>query len=85
MKLPLNDRKFVFLLLAVGLAVGLEILSIVGIEIPMPYAPVVYAALILGIGYEVLWSGLKALLRLNFSSINLLMLIAVCAAFYLKE
>ncbi|MDR1153591.1 MAG: cation-translocating P-type ATPase [Bacteroidales bacterium] len=85
MNLPLNDRKFIFLLLAVGLAVGLEILSIAGVEIPMPYAPSIYAVFILGIGYEVLWSGWKALLRLNFSSINLLMLIAVCAAFYLKE
>ncbi len=85
MKLPFDDKKFVFLLLAVGLAVGLEILSIAGIDIPMPYAPFIYAVLILGIGYEVLWNGLKALFRLNFSSINLLMLIAVCAAFYLGE
>jgi Cd2+/Zn2+-exporting ATPase len=85
MNLPLNDRKFVFLLLAVGLAVGLEILSIVGVEIPMPYTPFIYAVFILGIGYEVLWSGWKALLHLHFSSIHLLMLVAVCAAFYLKE
>ncbi len=85
MKLPFNDKKFVFLLLAVGVAVGLEVLSILGIDIPMPYAPFIYAAMIIGIGYKVLWNGLKSLLQLKFSSINLLMLIAVCAAFYLGE
>ena len=85
MKLPFHDKKFILLLSAVAIAVGLEILSIIGIEIPMPYAPFIYAAFIISIGYDVLWNGLKALSRLNFRSINLLMLIAVCAAFYLKE
>ncbi len=85
MKLPLKDKKFLFLLFAVILAVFLEILSITGVEIPMPFAPFIYGAFILIIGYEVLWEGVKALFKLNFSSINLLMLIAVCAAFYLRE
>lgn len=85
MKLPLHDKKFILLLIAVILSVGLEILSILGIELPMPYAPYVYAVFILGIGYEVLWNGLKSLFKLKFSSINLLMLIAVCAAFYLGK
>ncbi len=85
MKLPLNDKKFIFLLIAVFLSIALEVLSITGINIPMPYAPFIYGAFILIIGYEVLWNGLKSLLRLNIGSINLLMLIAVCAAFYLEE
>lgn len=85
MKLPLHDKKFRYLLIAVVLAVALEILSLTGIHIPMPYAPFLYATFILIVGYEVLWSGLKALFRLNFKSINLLMLIAVIAAFYLRE
>ncbi len=51
----------------------------------MPLAPFVFAAFILGIGYKVVWSGIKALFKLNFSNINLLMLIAVIGAFYLKE
>ena len=85
MVLPFGDRKFVILLIAVGIVVTLEILSLAGIEIPSPYAPVVFAAFILSAGYGVLRSGLKALLKLNFSSINLLMLIAVVAAFYLVE
>jgi len=85
MKLPINDKKFLFLLLAITIVVALEVLSIIGIHIPMPYAPFVFAIFILGIGYNVLWNGLKAIFKLQFSNINLLMLIAVVGAFYLKE
>ena len=85
MKLPFHDKKFLFLLFAITIVVSLEILSIIGIHIPMPYAPFVFAAFILGIGYNVLWNGVKAIFKLKFSNINLLMLIAVIGAFYLKE
>ncbi|MDR0769051.1 MAG: cation-translocating P-type ATPase, partial [Dysgonamonadaceae bacterium] len=85
MKLPLKDKKFIFLLFAVLIAVSLEILSVSGKEIPMPYAPYIYALFILGIGYKVLWSGLQSLLRIKFGNINLLMMIAAAAAFYLGE
>lgn len=85
MKLPWRDKKFVFLFIAIILVIALEVLSIVGIQVPMPYAPFLFAAFILGIGYKVLWNGLQALVKLNFSSINLLMLIAVIGAFYLEE
>ncbi len=85
MKFPLKDKKFIFLLTAIVIVVTLEILSIIGIHIPMPFAPFVFAAFILGIGYGVLWNGLKALVKLQFSSINLLMTIAVVGAFYLGE
>jgi Cd2+/Zn2+-exporting ATPase len=85
MKLPIKDKKFIFLLLAITIVVALEVLSIIGINIPMPFAPFVFATFILGIGYKVIWSGIKALFKLQFSNINLLMLIAVIGAFYLKE
>ncbi|MBK9451601.1 MAG: cation-translocating P-type ATPase [Bacteroidetes bacterium] len=85
MKFPIKDKKFIFLLTAIVIVVTLEILSIIGIHIPMPFAPFVFAAFILGIGYGVLWNGLKALVKLQFSSINLLMTIAVVGAFYLGE
>ncbi|KJS06038.1 MAG: ATPase [Flavobacteriales bacterium BRH_c54] len=85
MKLPIKDKKFIFLLLAITIVVALEVLSIIGINIPMPFALFVFAAFILGIGYKVIWSGIKALFKLQFSNINLLMLIAVIGAFYLKE
>lgn len=85
MKLPFNDRKFLILLLAVISVILLEILSLTGIHIPMPYAPIVFALFILGLGYNVLWNGVKAIWKLNFGSINLLMMIAVIGAFYLGE
>ncbi|WPR70542.1 cation-translocating P-type ATPase [Flavobacterium sp. NG2] len=85
MKLPINDKKFTLLLSAVTIVVALEILSLIGIHIPMPYAPFVFAAFILGIGYTVLLKGLQAIFKLKFSSINLLMTIAVIGAFYLGE
>lgn len=84
-KLPLHDKKFLFLLLAVILVITLEVLSIFDVNIPMPYAPFVFGIFIIAFGYEVLWEGLKALVKLNFSSITLLMTIAVVAAFYLGE
>ena len=64
MKLPINDKKFIFLLFAVSLVIILEILSLTGIEIPMPLAPFIYAGFIFAIGYKVLWSGLNALLKI---------------------
>ncbi|MBP7184683.1 MAG: cation-translocating P-type ATPase [Saprospiraceae bacterium] len=85
MKLPFHDRKFLFLLFSITIVIALEILSIIGIHIPMPYEPYVFACFILGIGYDVLWNGVKAIFKLKFSSINLLMTIAVVGAFYLGE
>ncbi len=85
MKLPFHDRKFLFLLIAVFLVIGLEVASLLGWHIPGPYAPLVFGAFVLGIGYKVLLQGARALVRLQFSSINLLMLIAVAGAFYLGE
>lgn len=85
MKLPFKDKKFIFLLFAIFVVVGLEVLSILGIHIPMPFAPFIFGAFILGIGYGVLWNGLLAFVKIQFSSINLLMLIAISGAFYLGE
>jgi len=81
----LKDRKFLFLLIAVVVVSGFEVLSLMGIHLPMPYAPVLFGAFILAVGWEVLWKGSQALFKLRFSSINLLMLIAVIGAFYLGE
>lgn len=85
MKLPINDKKFLFLLFAIAIVIVLEVLSIIGIQIPMPYAPFVFLIFIVSIGYSVIWNGIIAAAKLNFSNINLLMLIAVIGAFYLKE
>lgn len=85
LKLPLKDFKFRFLLASVIIVLVLEVLSLSGIKIPMPFAPFIFAAFIIAVGYEVLWHGLKALVKLKFSSISLLMLIACIGAFYLQE
>lgn len=81
----LKDRKFLFLLAAVVIVIGMEVLSLMGTHLPMPWAPLLFGAFILAVGWQVLWKGLKALAVLRFSSINLLMLIAVIGAFYLGE
>ncbi|MFM9944448.1 MAG: heavy metal translocating P-type ATPase [Bacteroidia bacterium] len=85
MKLPINDKKFLFLLAAITIVIALEVLSLIGIHIPMPYEPFVFTIFIFGIGYSVLWNGVKAIFKLKLSSINLLMTIAVIGAFYLGE
>lgn len=85
MKLPFHDKKFLFLLFSITIVVALEILSLIGIQLPMPFAPFVFAVFIFGIGYDVLWEGVKAIFKLKFSSINLLMTVAVVGAFYLGE
>ncbi|MBS1580828.1 MAG: cation-translocating P-type ATPase [Bacteroidetes bacterium] len=81
----LRDRKFLFLLTAVLIVVTMEVLSLLGYHLPMPWAPIVFGAFILAVGWQVLWKGLQALVKLRFSSINLLMVIAVIGAFYLGE
>ena len=85
MTLPIKDKKFITLLFATTIVIILEILSLIGIHIPRPYEPFIFAFFIIGIGHEVLINGVKAIFKLKFSSINLLMTIAVIAAFYLGE
>lgn len=85
MTFPLHDKKFLSLVIAVIVVITLEIFSISGLHIPLPYAPFLYATFILGIGYKTLWNGLKAITTFKFSSINLLMTIAVIGAFYLGQ
>jgi Cd2+/Zn2+-exporting ATPase len=85
MNLPFKDKKFLFLLLSVSIVIVLEILSLLGIDLPMPYAPFIFCIFIIGIGHEVILNGLQSLIKFNFSSINLLMTIAVIAALYLGQ
>lgn len=85
MKQVFKDKKFILLMVAIAIVVALEVLSLLSIHIPMPYAPFVFGAFILGIGYSVIWKGIRAFATLRFSSINLLILIAVIGAFYLQE
>ncbi len=82
-----RDRKFLWLLASVALVAVFEFLSLMGEgyrlrrDIALPF----FALIILAVGWRTLWHGLKALSKLNFRSINLLMTIAVAGAFYLGE
>jgi Cd2+/Zn2+-exporting ATPase len=82
-----QDSKFLWLVASVALVAVFEFLSLMGEDyklrrdIALPF----FAALILAVGWRTLWNGLKALSKLNFRSINLLMTIAVVGAFYLGE
>jgi Cd2+/Zn2+-exporting ATPase len=80
-----RDRKFLWLIFSVAIVAVFEILSLLGWHLPPLVAALFFAAIILAIGWKTLWHGLQALAKLNFRSINLLMLIAVAGAFYLGQ
>ena len=88
------DRKFRWMLFSVALVAVFEFLSLANIDVfryivgerySRLAATFFFAALILLIGWRTLRSGIKALSKLNFRSINLLMTIAIVGAFYLGE
>lgn len=80
-----QDTKFLWLLFA-AIVVGMfEFLSLANIRLPPLIDLPFFLLFILVIGHDTLWHGLKALLTLNFKSINALMLIAVGGAFYLGK
>jgi Cd2+/Zn2+-exporting ATPase len=80
-----QDAKFRWLIASVVVVAIFEFLSLAGWHLPDIYAAPFFFAIILGIGYRTLWNGLKALVKLNFKSINLLMVVAIAGAFYLGE
>lgn len=80
-----KNTKFLWLVIVAVLVGALELLSLGGIHFPASIKIPLILMIILGIGYQTLWHGLQALLKLNFKSINLLMLIAVAGAFYLGK
>lgn len=80
-----QDAKFRWLVASVIVVALFEFLSLAGWHLPDVYAAPFFFAIILIIGYRTLWNGVKALVKLNFKSINLLMVVAVVGAFYLGE
>ena len=80
-----GDKKFVWLVFSVATVAVFEVLSLLGWHLPPMIAFPFFAVIILAIGWKVIKNGLKALSKLNFRSINLLMLIAVAGAFYLGQ
>lgn len=85
MKLPFHNKRFTFLFISAIAMLSLEIISILGWSIPMPIAPIFYGIMVLATGCDIIKGGLKALSKLNFGSVSLLMLIAVVSAFFMGE
>ena len=81
----LSDAKFRWLVFSVVVVGVFEFLSLAGWHLPSRIAVPFFAIVILAIGHRTLLGGLRALLKLNFRSINLLLLIATAGAFYLGE
>lgn len=80
-----KDSKFLWLIFA-SIVVGiLEFFALAGLRFPSVFAIPFFLGFILIIGYDTLWHGLKALIKLNFKSIQVLMLLAVGGAFYLGQ
>ena len=89
-----QDTKFRWMVFSVAIVAVFEFLSLADIDAfkylvgegySRRFAAVFFAVIILAIGWHTLWNGLKALSKLNFKSINLLMTIAIIGAFYLGE
>jgi len=85
MKELLTDKKFRFLLIALVFVGIFEVLSILNIHFNKYIEFPLFAVISIIIGYSTLWSGIRNLLKFNFRSINTLMFIAVCGAFYLGQ
>lgn len=83
----LSDNKFIWLIASLVLVGVFEVLSLLGegYKLRRDIAFPLFLVICLLVGWLTLWSGLKALLKLNFKSINLLMTIAAVGAFYLGE
>lgn len=85
MFLPRKDKKFIMLVGTVAIVITLEVLSLNWLQIPFPYGLMFFWSIVLYIGREVIKWWIKALLKFDLSSIQLLMLIAVIGAFYLEQ
>jgi Cd2+/Zn2+-exporting ATPase len=80
-----RDVKFRWLVFSIVVVGVFEFLSLAGWHLPSAIDGPFFAALVIAIGHRTLWRGLSALARLDFRSINLLLLIATAGAFYLGE
>src|SRR5262245_33842512 len=80
-----QDNKFRWLIVSLVIVAVFEFLSLAGYHLPRIIGAPFFALMIIFIGHRTLRHGFKALLKLNLKSINLLMIIAICGAFYLGE
>lgn len=80
-----SDAKFRWLTLSIIVVAVFELLSLSGWHLPSIIGAPFFAAIIIAVGHRTLLNGIKALAKLNFKSIKLLMVIAVAGAFYLGQ
>ncbi|MCL4353950.1 cadmium-translocating P-type ATPase [Patescibacteria group bacterium] len=81
----LQNKKLKSLLLAFLVVLPFEILSFFSIHLPKLIELPIFLVLIIVFGRNVFISGIRSLLHLRFSDINLLMTIAIVGAVYLQE
>jgi len=75
-----KNKKFVFLCTALLVIIPFEMLSLSGTHLPLWAEIILFGIIIVIFGKEVFVKGIKNLFKLNFSSINLLMTIAIMGA-----
>ncbi len=80
-----KDREFLFLFLSSLAAFIVESLDWFGFEAKMLWFAVLSGIFCLVVGQKVLLKGIKAIFSANFSSISLLVTIAMVGAFFLRE
>lgn len=85
MKELLRDKKFKYLLAALFFVFIFEVMSLSNFRLPEWLEIPLFAVICIGIGYPIMWKGIRNLVKFNFKSINTLMFIAICGAFYLKQ
>ena len=81
----LQNKQFKYLLLAFLTVLPFEILSFFSIHLPKWVELPIFLFLIIIFGRKVFLSGIRSILHLRFSDINLLMTIAIVGAAYLQE
>jgi Zn2+/Cd2+-exporting ATPase len=78
-------RKFKWLIVALAFSIALLILSFIKIELPLWVGLPIALLIIILVGRKIFLSGIKGLVRLKFSNINLLLTIATIGALYLRQ
>lgn len=85
MKELIKDKKFKYLLLALFFVLIFEVMSLLDIHFNDIVEAALFGLISIAIGYRTIWSGIRNLVKFNFRSINTLMFIAICGAFFLKQ
>lgn len=80
-----SDKKFRWLLASLAIIIPFEIASFLSLKFSLWLELPLFAVIVYAFGKDVFISGIKSLLKFNFSNINLLMTIAIFGAIYLRE